>query len=342
MIKNLYITLYLIFKGECCVETDGLVQDGSDVTQSAEEPVFWRCLQPPATRYDDEKQDLHSVLTEALCLETPPRRTNCVAEEKRSHDYLDLARADLHPHAELSRSSEVEKQQPETEEEHEEPTGSKCDASEEVREEKAASESGEVDGEMRNEDNANPEVLVEDSDSLVEQNQTVEIKQAPEEQKFLLNNSEQVSLKAESPDEEIQTERECETMKEEAEREERTVTDQSEERGTRGTDKEAAEETDQVEHQSEKEVKILEEKVTKTSKQVTFAGPEVENSKSEFVNGGTVGNKSDPDHTEMNGTLHQNINTHSAPPTSTETDRQCPPPPLSPTAEGVSPSSSIL
>uniref|UniRef100_A0A8B9LAV7 non-specific serine/threonine protein kinase n=1 Tax=Astyanax mexicanus TaxID=7994 RepID=A0A8B9LAV7_ASTMX len=88
------------------------------------------------------------------------------------------------------------------------------------------------------------------------------------------------------------------------------------------------------------------EKVIKVSKQVSFAGEPDNREAGEGVdgsgcigNGGSVGNKAEPVNTETNGTLHQNLQKPTVLSISSNTDHEKngPPPPLSPTDEGVSP-----
>ncbi|XP_049324323.1 serine/threonine-protein kinase 10 isoform X1 [Astyanax mexicanus] len=86
------------------------------------------------------------------------------------------------------------------------------------------------------------------------------------------------------------------------------------------------------------------EKVIKVSKQVSFAGEPDNREAGEGVdgsgcigNGGSVGNKAEPVNTETNGTLHQNLQKPTVLSISSNTDHEKngPPPPLSPTDEGV-------
>ncbi|KAL6472582.1 hypothetical protein MHYP_G00187700 [Metynnis hypsauchen] len=362
---------------ECSTEAGSLVQDQSyqanhanNANHSAEEPTFWRCLQPHDTRTEDEKQENGDLLTEALCLETSQRCKTTEEEEKHSHDYLDLAGsrqlAKFPSKVELSRSPAAEVHPPKTDEEHKELTENITEPSIEIREEKADTESVEVDGEAGNEDANREETeaeiqTVEDSDSVVEHVEkpsTEEAIQALEEQEALLNDTEQVSLKVETPDEELRKEEDREEQEVRKEEEKKDVTDKSEDKNISlphsGAEKETAtikvEETDKLACQSEIKQKETDsektngdasgEKVPKASKQVSFVGAEVD--RSEFiVNGGSVGSKTELDHAETNGTAHQNISKQAAISisTNTDSDKDCPTPPLSPTAEGVLPMS---
>uniref|UniRef100_A0AAR2JQA4 non-specific serine/threonine protein kinase n=1 Tax=Pygocentrus nattereri TaxID=42514 RepID=A0AAR2JQA4_PYGNA len=203
----------------------------------------------------------------------------------------------------------------ETDEEHGELTENITDPSIEIRKENSDTESVEVDGETGNEDvKANREETeaeiqtVEDSDSVVEHAEkpsTEETIQALEEQEALLNDSEQVSLKVETPDEELRKEEDREEQEVRKDEEKKDVTDQSEDKNVSlphsGAEKETptikVEETDKLAHQSETKQKETDsgktngdasgEKVPKASKQVSFVGVEVD--RSEFIlNGGSV------------------------------------------------------
>ncbi|KAI4875238.1 hypothetical protein NFI96_010716 [Prochilodus magdalenae] len=370
---------------ECSAEDDSLVQDQANqanqanhadhADQSAEEPAFWRCLQAPDTRTNDEKQEHVDLLTEALCLETSQKNKLSEVKEKHSLDYLDLAGhgcpAKFPPNVELDRSQAVEVQHQKTDEEL---TENQTDPSMEIKEENADTEGTEADGEAKDEEaetnreETQTEVeTVGDSDVVVEsvENPSAEIiTQALEEQEVLLSDSEQVSFKAETPDKELRREEKGEEQEVRQEEEKKDETEKSEDQEVNlpqsGAEEDApaskADETERPELQSESSTDSIAkeeqmdsgktnsdapvEKPPKSSKQVSFADAEVV--RSELIgNGGSVGNKTEPDHAETNGTAHQNIDKQAEMSISINTDggKECQSPPLSPTAEGVLPMS---
>ncbi|XP_072514704.1 STE20-like serine/threonine-protein kinase isoform X2 [Salminus brasiliensis] len=363
---------------ECCPEADALVQDGAD-----QESAFRRCLQPP----DTTTADSVDLLTKALSLETLQRSKPGLEREDLSHlDYLDLAgltqSAKLPSGVELSRSPAVETQLPKAEEEHEELTENTTDTSEEIREEKADTESVEADGEAQTgEDKAirvDMEVradTAEDSDSEeqhltdaekpsqelkshesdeetppVQEGTTMNLQ---EEQEPLLKVNEK-ETEDDKKDKEFRKEEEAEGEEKDDDNTQTDKSDQHQNTALLRGDSEEDTGTDRAELQSENSPEqeaesggTSAEKVTRASKQVSFAGAadaQEPGQKDErlgcVINGGSVGSKAGPDHTERNGTVHQNVHKPTGLSISANPDHEkdCPHPPLSPADEGVLPS----